>query len=479
SYAVVSPADLVGAGYVIPATGGQPKRLGSDLSAAADPAWSPDSKHLLVFAAPQHRFVWKEADWSLVSTDGTPSRPTGDFHALQQQGFSLGFDRMPRLSEWSNHSITFAAGFGDTTNIWRAPVSRNGRITGRAERLTSGTALEISSAGTPTGELLFASLNRTFAVWSLPADTDHAKVAGDLKMITAGASDVLPSISTDGRMLAYTAAHSRSRAGGQLPWLEEAAELQVRTKDLSTGKEAVLSDKAAPLWHPQISRDGSMIAYNSSKPGSLYVAPVSGESPRRIVDAKNMLPCLFAWDWSLDERHLLFNSTDAKVHSVDVQSGREKVLLERPDFGLFQAKFSPNDQAIALVGCRPYRPGGSECEIFIVPRENGLPAPADHWIAIDHPSRWDDKPRWSPDGSLIYFISDRDGYICLWAQRFDARAKALIGAAFPVYHFHNARLSMANVDAGILEIGVAKDKIVVGLGELTGNIWSMSRKSKY
>jgi hypothetical protein len=66
----------------------------------------------------------------------------------------------------------------------------------------------------------------------------------------------------------------------------------------------------------------------------------------------------------------------------------------------------------------------------------------------------------------------------LWAQRFDAGAKALIGTAFPVYHFHNARLSIANVDAGILEIGVAKNKIVVGLGELTGNIWSLRQKSR-
>ena len=41
-------------------------------------------------------------------------------------------------------------------------------------------------------DLIFASLNRTFAVWSLPADTDHAQVTGDLKMITAGPSEVLP-----------------------------------------------------------------------------------------------------------------------------------------------------------------------------------------------------------------------------------------------------------------------------------------------
>jgi hypothetical protein len=37
---------------------------------------------------------------------------------------------------------------------------------------------------------------------------------------------------------------------------------------------------------------------------------------------------------------------------------------------------------------------------------------------------------------------------------------------------------MANLDTGILEIGVAKDKIIFGVGELTGNIWSLKRSSK-
>lgn len=173
---------------------------------------------------------------------------------------------------------------------------------------------------------------------------------------------------------------------------------------------------------------------------------------------------------------MLFDTLDARVHSVDLQSGSEKLFLDKPGFTLFQAKFSPDDQSVALVGCRDYDPGGRQCQIFLVPIEHGAPARADRWIAVDHSSRWDDKPRWSPHGNLIYFISDRDGYLCLWAQRVANRAKDLAGTPFPVYHFHNARLAMANVDTGILEIGVAEDKIVVGLGELTGNIWSLKRK---
>jgi hypothetical protein len=71
------------------------------------------------------------------------------------------------------------------------------------------------------------------------------------------------------------------------------------------------------------------------------------------------------------------------------------------------------------------------------------------------------------------FVSHRDGFGCLWAQRLDARTKHPVGPQFAIHHFHDTRLSMMNVGLGLLEIDVARDKIVFGLGELTGNIWSL------
>jgi hypothetical protein len=76
---------------------------------------------------------------------------------------------------------------------------------------------------------------------------------------------------------------------------------------------------------------------------------------------------------------------------------------------------------------------------------------------------------------LIYFISDRDGQFCLWAQRLENVTKRPIATPFPIYHFHDSRLAMDNVGTSFLEIDVARDKIVMGLGELTGNIWSLKR----
>ena len=43
---------------------------------------------------------------------------------------------------------------------------------------------------------------------------------------------------------------------------------------------------------------------------------------------------------------------------------------------------------------------------------------------------------------------------------------------FFVQHFHNARLSMMNTGSVALETAVTRDKILINLGELSGNIWT-------
>jgi hypothetical protein len=52
---------------------------------------------------------------------------------------------------------------------------------------------------------------------------------------------------------------------------------------------------------------------------------------------------------------------------------------------------------------------------------------------------------WSPDGALLYFLSEREGFRCILAQRLDPATKRLLGEAFPVRHFHTARRSLMTI----------------------------------
>ena len=84
-------------------------------------------------------------------------------------------------------------------------------------------------------------------------------------------------------------------------------------------------------------------------------------------------------------------------------------------------------------------------------------------------------PRWSPDGRLVYYLSDRDGNLCVWAQRLDAVTKKPLGPPSAVPHEHSARYRMS-VPADVARFDVANGVLVYWLAELTGNIWQTKVK---
>jgi hypothetical protein len=140
---------------------------------------------------------------------------------------------------------------------------------------------------------------------------------------------------------------------------------------------------------------------------------------------------------------------------------------------LWQAQFSPDDlwmSAVEVVSQNRTR-------IWIAPSTNAA-TPPDGAVSVTNGDFWDDKPRWSPDGNLLYFTSFRDGFHCLWAQRLRPETKQPVGVAFSVHHFHSARLSMNITGFGGLAMAVARDRIFINPGELTGSIWTTRLDSR-
>jgi Tol biopolymer transport system component len=144
---------------------------------------------------------------------------------------------------------------------------------------------------------------------------------------------------------------------------------------------------------------------------------------------------------------------------VDLATKQAWDFLRSPDRQLFQATFSPDDGWIAFnanggLYVIPFRPRGGIAE--------------SEWIRITDGVWRDDKPRWSPDGSLIYFSSDRDGARCIWAQRVDPATKKPQAEPFAVYHAHHVRRSLRT---SFLEIGLGGNRLVFTMSEINGNAW--------
>ena len=56
-------------------------------------------------------------------------------------------------------------------------------------------------------------------------------------------------------------------------------------------------------------------------------------------------------------------------------------------------------------------------------------------------------------------------------QQVEPETKQPVGPPSNLYHLHEARRSIQNVGAALMDISVSPDKIVLNLGEVTGNIW--------
>jgi hypothetical protein len=114
----------------------------------------------------------------------------------------------------------------------------------------------------------------------------------------------------------------------------------------------------------------------------------------------------------------------------------------------------------------------STAQVWIIRIDGALPVPAAQWIAVTDGNSVDRDPVWAPGGGLLYFLSDRDGFRCIWARKLDLATKKPLGDAFAVEHFHSARRSLNRVRSAFdIGLSVAGKQMVFAFGELTGNIW--------
>ena len=173
--------------------------------------------------------------------------------------------------------------------------------------------------------------------------------------------------------------------------------------------------------------------------------------------------------WSNDNSQLAYLTGDSGrflIFALSLASGSHRLIAEDKNL-LSEGRFSPDDRWISFIEALPTQ----RARIWVAPAD-GASSGDTTWIPITTGESWDDKPRWSPSGRLLYFVSQRDGFRCIWAQRLDASSKRPLGPPFAVAHFHGGRVSMMNVRLAILGFAVARDQLVFNLGEVTGNIWS-------
>jgi hypothetical protein len=151
----------------------------------------------------------------------------------------------------------------------------------------------------------------------------------------------------------------------------------------------------------------------------------------------------------------------------DLASEREVLLVSHPTWNLRQARFSPDGNWVAF-----YATESPEKRVIYVVPSAAAAVPVESWTPVvpDVGSQ----QSWSDDGSLLYYISQRDGATCIWMQQLDPATKRPVGSGKPVLHFHDPRLRAGTT--AIATIDVQAGFLYVTLTETVANIWMVEER---
>jgi Tol biopolymer transport system component/tRNA A-37 threonylcarbamoyl transferase component Bud32 len=435
--------------YIVPSAGGPPRHFQEGFAAARYPVWSPDGKLIVFWGIRDGVEDW----WAAPAAGGAAIR-TGALEAIHRKGLG----RVPGHAqvipaEWSSaRRLLFCAQIGDAVNLWTLPIDpKTARAAGEPERLTTGGSLEVQPAAVSAGLVAFASRRDQFELWRLRVDHGRVRAAAPLERLTTSvARDLAPMVAGNGSRVVFAS----KRSGAPEVWI----------KELATGRETPVALSSETAVWPVISPDGSRVAYrgqNGEKP-AIYVVPAGGGVSEKICDN-----CRAAWSFSPNSRHLLLWPLDRSVAVLDLRARTRAKILERSGYAILRARFSPDGRWIAFRACG--EPGRSN--IYVAPFRDLNPISEQDWIPVTEGESHDMSAAWSADGEVIYFLSERDGFRCIWARRVQGASKQPYGPLVPVQHFHAAARSMMPADPDWLNLSASRDALVFNLADVSGNIW--------
>jgi Tol biopolymer transport system component/DNA-binding winged helix-turn-helix (wHTH) protein len=437
---------------------GSTKRAAEDRYVGGPVAWSPDGS-TLIFAGWDNLQLRPLHLWS-CSPNGGPSRQLTVEPVSEDRSV---FGQVSTVSvAWLNDRIIVSRRQGDSANVWAGTVAPGTqRLVGGLRRLTFGTGNEVMPSVSSGGRLVFANHTYAAGIWEVTPGRDATAAA--MHAITHdGAMNYRPSVSADGSKLAYVS----NRTGNFEVWI----------KDLLHGNDVALTRTAVQENSAAISRDGTKVAYSDGM--TIWLADVSGGEQRALCER-----CGRPDDWSLDGKVITAGGPRYTngISSFDPATSKFIEIANHGTLYTTAPNLSPDGKWLTFhtagENTRTAKATmSSKRQIFVAPY-NGHPVPPANWIPITDGEALDREARWSSDGNQIYFLSDRDGFRCIWRRNLNPATKQPSGPIQPALHLHNSRLSLMHIpDTGNVSICPVGSKLVFAMGELSSNLWMTDLK---
>ena len=267
---------------------------------------------------------------------------------------------------------------------------------------------------------VFCAAIAGFAVWffltknTLPIAPDWTKAAR-VQLTEHSKIEMFPSLSPDGKFFVY--------AG------EADGDFDIYRQKTAPGSKPVnlTENSSASDTQPAFSPNGEFIAFRSDREQKgIYVMGETGENPRRIAN--------FGYhpSWSPDGREIVVSTQETTATNVknyepsqlwiiNVESGEKRMLIDK--VSAIHPSWSPNSRQIAFWFTTP---GSDRRDVATISTDGG-----DYQIISDDdkPNTLNWNPVWSPDGSFLYYVSNKTGNIDFWRTAIDQKTGKSLATA--------------------------------------------------
>ena len=433
--------------YVIPVPEGPARRLAPDFLAARYPAWSPNGQYLVFegcrttseFFPGCNEFWMARADDSVVAN-------TGVLGALQAQNILL----FSHQKAWRDNRIFFGARQGTIDALWEVALGpKDMRVIGTPRQVTLGDAREFEPSLSASSEAAFGRLSGALHIWRL-ALNPSGEPARPTKVTDAPLGECCPAATRDGQSLFFTR---------RLQTVKD-----LFRKDLATGTESLVFASPEEKSWPVPNKDGTRIAFESRRGNEFSIKLAERDRKARTL----CVGCSHPTSWFGDSA-IFYTSPEGEIALLDTNTGLSRSALSTAGgIVLGDADWSPDNGYLLFTAGS----NGTNKQVYAVRFPQATGSPQGPRMQLTPELQDVEKPRWSPDGKAFYYLSNKDGYLCVWGNRFAPGEKGLIRDPFPVMHYHDdPRFSPNTANPVSRGFSVAGGSIFLNVGEEMETIW--------
>jgi Tol biopolymer transport system component len=423
--------------YLEPVDGGDPRQLVSSFLDARHPTWNSTGNEILFEGCgPGCSDPERQRDWWRIGADGLHPVATGALRAALRQGLTLYF----ASPAWQNANIYFSARMTNDTNIWRIAEGRPFlEDRWKASPIMSSTEEAIDPSLGRDGSVAFAGVSAKINLWLAPLSGRGSPRRLSLNIEI----DSAPSISRDGQRILYF-----RRVGNERRMiLRETDGVEILNVAVPAGTRGMIAASGAIMMYTK-PRDGLRDLYQRRAPEWRETLLRKGTGGLLDITGDGVL-----------------TADQSGISVLNLRTGSAALVIPNGELTFDEADVSADGNWIAYVGDRD----PEHSQLFVAPYAGGA-VDTRHAQTIAGAEHWNDKPRWTADGRAVVYVSDRDGFTCIWKQQVSP-AIGIVGSPQAVVHFHREQLSPAHLSRVAFDLSVSHDSVLYNAGDLRSNIW--------